>query len=435
MCNVFLAGFDGTIAASTYATIGSSFGAAHLASWITTSYQLTSTAAQPLYGRFSDIFGRKICLLLATAMFGLGCLGSSVSNDMLMLCLTRALTGIGGGGLITMSTIINSDLVPPKQRGMYQAVQNIMMGFGMTSGACLGGSIADSVGWRFGFLLQVPIAAGGFAVACTMVHNINYQSQAEPSKQSQWKQVDFAGSFTLVSGLTLLTAALSLGSMDLSLRSPSTLVCFIGSVIFLFAFVRVEASTSAKAIMPLFMFQRLDRAILLVSNIGLGFTVNGLLFLMPLVFQTVLLDSPSTAGFRLLPPSMMAPIGGIATGYIMTRGDYLLSLSRLGQILFLFSVTLLLTLDFDAEGWKYSASMLPSSFGQGAMYPAGLFAFIRTVEKPEHAVATGTVYLTRSVGGICGIAAVSTVTQTILVSKLNIALRGLSNGNEVSLDI
>lgn len=103
MSNVFLAGFDGTVTASTYAAISSHFGASSFASWITTSYLLTSTAVQPLYGRFSDIFGRRICLLLAAAAFGLGCLGCAVATDVIMLDLMRALAGIGGGGLMTMS--------------------------------------------------------------------------------------------------------------------------------------------------------------------------------------------------------------------------------------------------------------------------------------------------------------------------------------------
>jgi MFS family permease len=100
--NVFLAGFDGTVTASSYAVISSEFMSSNLASWITTSYLVTSTALQPLYGRFSDIFGRRVCLFVATTLFGLGCLGCALSPDLVTLNLMRALTGIGGGGLMTM---------------------------------------------------------------------------------------------------------------------------------------------------------------------------------------------------------------------------------------------------------------------------------------------------------------------------------------------
>jgi MFS family permease len=105
MSNVFLYGFDGTITAATYSTISSDFNAANTASWLTTSYLVTSTAFQPLYGRVSDIFGRRICFFISTVTFALGCLGCGVSNSIVLLNCMRALTGFGGGGLMTMGKI------------------------------------------------------------------------------------------------------------------------------------------------------------------------------------------------------------------------------------------------------------------------------------------------------------------------------------------
>lgn len=102
MSNVFLYGFDGTITAATYAVISSEFDAANTASWLTTSYLVTSTAFQPLYGRISDIFGRRLCFFISTITFALGCLGCGVANSSVFLNCMRALTGFGGGGLMTM---------------------------------------------------------------------------------------------------------------------------------------------------------------------------------------------------------------------------------------------------------------------------------------------------------------------------------------------
>lgn len=118
--NVFLAGFDGTVTSSTYALISSELRSSNLASWITTSYLLTSTAVQPLYGRFSDIFGRRACLLSATALFGIGCLGCSCSHNMILLIIMRAVCGLGGGGLMTMSTIVLSSSVQLTDGGTSQ---------------------------------------------------------------------------------------------------------------------------------------------------------------------------------------------------------------------------------------------------------------------------------------------------------------------------
>ena len=105
MANVFLYGFDGTITAATYGVISSEFDAANTASWLTTSYLVTSTAFQPLYGRLSDIFGRRVCFFISTVTFAVGCLGCGVAGDILVLNLMRALTGFGGGGLMTMGLL------------------------------------------------------------------------------------------------------------------------------------------------------------------------------------------------------------------------------------------------------------------------------------------------------------------------------------------
>lgn len=109
---MFLSGFDGTITASTYAAISSDFNAANNAAWLTTSYLITSTAFQPLYGRFSDMFGRRICFFISTVTFMIGCFGCSVAETMLTLIVMRAVTGFGGGGLITMGKFASCSANP-----------------------------------------------------------------------------------------------------------------------------------------------------------------------------------------------------------------------------------------------------------------------------------------------------------------------------------
>lgn len=111
--NVFLYGFDGTITAATYAVISSEFDAANTASWLTTSYLVTSTAFQPLYGRFSDIFGRRVCFFVSTITFAAGCLGCGTANNIVLVNCMRALTGFGGGGLMTMGEYIDTSNCSP----------------------------------------------------------------------------------------------------------------------------------------------------------------------------------------------------------------------------------------------------------------------------------------------------------------------------------
>ena len=161
-----MVGFDATVAAATYAIIGeahpicfhslpltnptgSEFKDANNAVWVSTAYLITSTAFAPLYGRFSDpdMFGRRSCFLFATVVFWLGSLACSLAPDMLSLNLARAFTGVGGGGLYSVATIILSDCVPFQHRGKYQSANNLMNGVGAALGASIGGTITERFNW------------------------------------------------------------------------------------------------------------------------------------------------------------------------------------------------------------------------------------------------------------------------------------------------
>jgi MFS family permease len=146
---VILVALDQTLTIATYGKIGSDLHALNSTSWIATSYYLTLTTFQPLYGRLSDIFGRKECLLFSYSVFGLGCLGCALSQDILQLCISRAVTGMGGGGLNAVMAILMTDLVPLRERAMWQGYINTVYSVGVAAGAPIGGVLADSVGWRW----------------------------------------------------------------------------------------------------------------------------------------------------------------------------------------------------------------------------------------------------------------------------------------------
>lgn len=273
---MFLSGFDGTITASTYAVIGSDFNAANTISWVTTSYLITSTAFQPLYGRFSDILGRRAMFFTATVTFLFGCLGCGLAPNILFLNLMRGLTGLGGGGLITMATIINSDIIPLKNRGMYQAVQNGLHGFGAICGASLGGVIADTIGWRWCFLCQVPIAFGGLLIGHLVIKNPAVEdtgvavTEDRDTRKSVWRQIDLIGAILLVVGLSVQLAALSLGGNQYPWSDSRVIACFIVSTIILMVFVLVELKTTALPVMPMHMLKGRASISNTISNILAG---------------------------------------------------------------------------------------------------------------------------------------------------------------------
>ncbi|KAI0376449.1 MFS general substrate transporter [Hypomontagnella monticulosa] len=418
MSNVFLYGFDGTITASTYAVISSEFDATNTASWLTTSYLITSTAFQPLYGRVSDIFGRRICFFISTITFALGCLGCGLANDVVLLNCMRALAGFGGGGLMTMATIVNSDMIPFRRRGMYQAMQNGIFGFGAICGASFGGSIADTIGWRWCFILQVPVSVVALVLGYVVIKNQRINFSGGSSLKETWRIVDFLGSLLLVVAISVQLVGLSLGGNELPWSSPWVIISLVGSVVLFALFLWVEATTTAIPVIPLRMLKGRLPVFTQIANVCAGLSAYAYLFLLPLFFQIVLLDSATTAGARLAIPSLATPIGGLIAGIVMSRWSKLTTLVRIGAILMAIGNGLVTSLNFVDSNWKYFVYIFPANLGQGIIYPGILFTSLATFEHADHAVSSSTVYLIRSLGTVWGVSITSAIIQTTLTARL-----------------
>ncbi|KAK4208870.1 putative vacuolar basic amino acid transporter [Rhypophila decipiens] len=430
MTNVFLYGFDGTITASTYGVISSSFNAANTASWLTTSYLVTSTAFQPLYGRISDIFGRRICFFISSLTFGLGCLGCGLAGDIITLNCMRALTGFGGGGLMTMATIVNSDMIPFRRRGMYQALQNGVFGFGAICGASFGGWIADGVGWRWCFLLQVPLSVFALVTGYLVVKNPGSSSIGEGVRvdfgaqgwRVVWQRVDVSGAVVLVTAISVLLVALSLGGNELPWGSPWVIGSLVSSFGLFGLFWLVEARTTAIPVIPLRMLKGRLPIATQFTNVCVGLSAYAYLFNLPIFFQVVLQDSAKTAGFRLAIPSLATPLGGLIAGVIMSRYGKLVPLVRAGALLMVFGNALVTALNFKDSSWKYMVYIFPANLGQGIVYPGILFTGLATFQHSDHAVSASVTYLVRSIGSVIGVAMTSSIVQTTLSVRLPDAL-------------
>ncbi|OAA45315.1 major facilitator superfamily transporter [Beauveria brongniartii RCEF 3172] len=436
MTNVFLYGFDGTITASTYAVISSEFGAANKASWLTTSYLITSAAFQPLYGRVSDIFGRRMCFFISSVAFAIGCLGCGLAPTILTLICMRALAGIGGAGLMTMATIINSDLIPFRKRGMYQAMQNGIVGFGAICGAAFGGSIADTIGWRWCFIAQVPCAMVALVFGAKVLTNPpGIVSSVNSGLNLVWKRVDFRGAVLLVSAISLQLLGLSLGGNELPWSSPWVIGLVVTSFGLLGLFLHVEATTSAMPIVPLRLFKGTLPVLVQTANLLAGAAAYAYLFMLPLFFQAVLLEPATKAGARLAIPSLAGPLGGLVAGVVMSRWGKLVPLVRVGAFFMLLGNTLTATLAFSDSSWKYFAYIFPANFGQGIIYPSILFTSLASFEHADHAVSASTVYLVRSLGTMWGVSITSAILQTTLSIRLPEALGDVPNKWKIIEDI
>ncbi|CAH2354626.1 vacuolar basic amino acid transporter 2 [[Candida] railenensis] len=421
LSNVFLSGFDATVTASTYTTIGNEFDSVNLASWITTSYLITSTAFQPLYGSFSDVLGRRVCLFFAIAAFTVGCLGCSLASDLLILNVSRALAGVGGGGLLTLATVINSDIVPIRKRGLFQAFQNLCMGLGSISGASFGGIISDKIGWRWCFILQIPPCLVSFIVAYFFIQNQPGYKYHDPEIEggSILEKIDVSGSLVLVTALTIQVFVLTLGGNEIPWSDYKLILLGLIGLGLIIYFVYIELNTRSVPIIPIKRFHSLFSVLMLTQNFFLGLSSYAYLFVLPLLFQFVLGDSPSRVGLRLAIPALSTPIGSIITGVLMNKYNCLKPLVYTGTFIMSFGNFLVLLVSPKTSSRILDLLLVPANLGQGIAYPSCLFTFIFAFSSQYQAASTSTIYLSRSVGGVWGVSCVSAIIQGALKIKLN----------------
>jgi Major Facilitator Superfamily len=206
----FVACFDSTIMVSSHPVITSYFHSSNSASWLSTAFLLTSTSFQPLFGRLSDTIGRKTPYVFTMTIFLLATVWCALAQSMTSFIVARAVCGLGAGGMMVTGSIITSDLVPIEIRGVYQSYINIVFGIGSAMGAALGGAIADSLGWRWEFGVQVPfIALCVIGSYLTIPRKLGLAAGIE--KKTLWeamKVFDFKGSLLLTTSITFLILGL-----------------------------------------------------------------------------------------------------------------------------------------------------------------------------------------------------------------------------------
>ncbi|CAK7895529.1 vacuolar basic amino acid transporter 2 [[Candida] anglica] len=483
LSNVFLSGFDATVTASTYTTIGNEFQAANLASWITTSYLITSTAFQPLYGSFSDVLGRRQCVFFAIVLFTVGCLGCAIAPTLTFLNLSRALAGVGGGGLLTLATVINSDIVPQEKRGLFQAFQNLAMGLGAVFGASFGGVISDSVGWRWCFFMQIPPAILSLLVGYAYLPEIKFThphtvtNKQIPSRNSSVEnsstdnllqtndaeesnsnggpansedctgnrieygvslaaaKIDYMGSLILVLSLSIQVVVLTLGGAELPWTSAKLISLATVGFLLLAYFIHLELKpTTLHPIIPIARFNDLFSILMLAQNFMLGFSSYAYLFALPLLFQFVLGDSPSQAGLRLAIPSLSTPVGGVLTGLIMGRKGppALRYLVYTGTFVMAAGNFIVLLVKPSTPSRLLDLMLIPANLGQGMAFPSCLFTFVFAFSASCQATSTSTIYLSRSIGGVWGVSCVSAIIQGAFKSNLLRDLEGEVSQKEVA---
>lgn len=420
---VFLNALDGTIVATLSAPISGEFQSGTLFSWLASAYLISNAAIQPLSGKLTDIFGRRAGLIWSHVFFLAGNLVCGLAKDEWVIILGRVIAGIGGGCLNTISTFVGSDLVPLRQRGLWQGFGNVAFGLGAGTGGVFGGWINDVWSWRWAFLIQAPfVLVSGCIVAYTV------RIPVKVTDKSRLSRVDFPGAFTLVASLVLLLLGLNSGGNIVPWSHPLVYVSLLLSLVLLAIFVYIEDKVAEEPVIPVRLL--LDRTVAAACLTNWFTTMGyfGFLFYAPMYFEARGL-STSAAGARLIPSSLGSSIGSLSTGFIMKATGKYHALSAASLSTLVAGMSLLLAfLDESLPAWEPFIIFFLNGVGYGGMLTITLLALISAVEHDRQAVITSASYAFRSTGSTIGIAVAGAVFQNVLKERLQQELGGTKDG-------
>jgi EmrB/QacA subfamily drug resistance transporter len=398
---MFLGALDQTVVASALRTIADDLHGLTAQAWATTAYLITATIATPLYGKLSDIHGRRPVYLAAIGLFTAGSLLCACATSMYELAAFRAVQGLGGGGLMSLAMTIVADITTPRERGRYQGYFMAVFGGASIIGPLAGGALADRdtllgiTGWRWIFLLNVPLAALA-AVAIVRVLRLPHQRVRH--------RLDYPGALALAVGIVPLLTVAEQGRTWGWCSPPALLMYAVGSL-GLVAFVLVERHTGAAALLP----PRLFRVRAFRLGVGLHFVVGigmfGAMTTVPLYLQIVRGMSPMTAGLATLPTVAANLAATLLVGRLIARTGRFKTHLVTGIGSFTAAMLVFATLRVDSPLWHAALGMALMGAGLGASMQTLTTLAQSEVPRTDMGAATASVNFFRSNGGTVGTAA------------------------------
>ncbi|EPQ31456.1 uncharacterized protein PFL1_00791 [Pseudozyma flocculosa PF-1] len=415
-CALFIALLDQTIVSTALPTITRAFGAGADASWLSTSYLLTSTAVCPLYGRFSDIFGRKVCMVFSLSLFLVGSILCSAAQSMTQLIVFRAIAGVGGGGIITLVMVIVSDVVSLRERGTYQGVLGMVVAISNSGGPLVGGALA-SANWRLCFIIAIPI----IVLALVAVILLLPLKKVEGSVRSKLAKIDYLGVALVLAGTVLMLLGLNWGGQTFPWTDARVLGTLISGGVLYLVFAYVEAKVVPLPLVPMRLFRNRTVASVLVQTACSGGIFYLLLFFVPQYTQVVKGFSGILAGVCLIPLMALQAVTSTAAGILVSKTGRYKAFIVGGFAIFSVGVGLLALLDVDTPTGEVIGFLILAGFGAGGTLQTTLVAAQNAVDRKDLAVVTSTRNFTRLFGGVLALAA----SYTILNNSVRNHLRGV----------
>ncbi|KAI0095925.1 MFS general substrate transporter [Daldinia grandis] len=405
-----------TLAASLY-IIADALKSTGQASWIASGYFITSTVGQLLYGRLSDIWSRKVILLIGLAIFFFGSLASSLSQTVTQLIVFRCFTGIGGGGLMTIAQTIVSDVVPLRERGKYQGILGAVVAIANGIGPVIGGSLSSisEDSWRWIFRLNLPLT---LLTTCCVVF-IMPLKKVEGDWKLKLKAVDFLGIILTLAGVTVLMLGLTWGGSEYPWGSAAVITTLVLGLVLCVAFVLWQWRGPRYPLVPLHIFKSkiVNGACLTMAINGWNFVVQ--VYYVPTFYQLAYGYSATKAGAMLLPITLIQTLSSTLSGLVVHWVGRYRECILFGWVCWAIGLGLMSTLDENSGLGKQIGYAIIIGVGVGNTLQPALIACQAGVERRDMAVVTSFRNFVRNLGGTLGLAICGTLLNNILASSLS----------------
>ncbi|WP_241981718.1 MDR family MFS transporter [Cryobacterium sp. TMT1-19] len=417
MAGMFLSALDQTIVGTSMRTIADDLDGMALQAWVTTAYLIVSCISTPIYGKLSDIFGRRPLFLIAITIFLIGSLLAGLANSMYELAIFRAIQGLGAGGLMALPLTIMGDMLAPRERAKYQGYFLAVFGVSSVIGPLIGGVLSGSdtilgiTGWRWVFLINLPIGIIALAIVLKFLHVPHF---ARPVRIDWWGAV----SVILAAAPLLLVAE---QGRTWGWGSIPSIACYVIGLFSIAAFILAERLMGDDALIPLKLFRSSTFRMATILGVFVGFGMFGAMMTVPLYLQLVNGATPTESGFLMLPMIAGLMISSIVSGQLIARtGRYKMfptigtAFMSAGFLLFTFATA-------DKPVGFMMAGMLLIGLGLGQLMQTLTIASQNSVGPRDIGVATSASTFFRQIGGTLGTAVLFSVLFTRIPDTIGAA--------------